>query len=99
MVESASLGSFRVVPDYRIFAVSLTFAISSFQERMAVCGNPECEEYFFKARKTQKFCDRPNCLAYGQRTQKNRWWEKHGNEWRKKNKANRTGEGREKKRK
>src|ERR1700687_3352426 len=52
---------------------------------MAVCGNPECPSpYFLKARKTQRFCDRPACSAYGQREHKRKWWSEHGEEWKQK---------------
>jgi hypothetical protein len=92
LVESDSRGSYRIVPDYRVFALSLAFAVNNFQGRIATCENPECKQYFVKTRKTQKFCDRRNCLLYGQRKQKKEWWEKHGDEWRK-NRAERKGKG------
>jgi len=95
-VESHSPGSYQIVPDYRVFALSLAFAVNRFQRRLAACENPECRDYFIKPRKTQKFCDRPNCLIYGQQKQKREWWKKHGDEWRKK-RASRKGRAKERK--
>lgn len=82
IVESPSAGLYRITPDYRNFELSLAFAFERYQKRMATCENPDCKDHFLKPRKTQKFCDRPTCLAYGQRKQKRDWWEKHGGEWR-----------------
>jgi hypothetical protein len=96
-VESQSQALYQIVPDFRIFVLSLAFAVNHFQSRLAVCENPECRDYFVKPRKTQKFCDRPNCLIYGQQKQKREWWKKHGDEWRKQ-RANRKNRGKKPKR-
>jgi hypothetical protein len=71
-----------VLPNYDIFPLALALGVSELLPKMAVCGNPECpNKYFLKARKTQRFCDRPACSAYGQREHKRKWWSEHGDEW------------------
>jgi hypothetical protein len=90
VVEGPTPQSCQIVPDYRIFALSLAFALNNFWCRLGVCDNPECKDYFVRSRKTQKFCDRPNCLLYGQRKYKREWWQKDGDQWRK-NRAERQG--------
>lgn len=84
VVEGSSPESCRIVPDYRIFALSLAFAFNNFRGRLGVCDNPSCKDYFIRTRKTQKFCERKDCLMYGQRKQKREWWKEHGVEWREK---------------
>lgn len=82
LVEGPNPEACQIVPDYRIFALSLAFAVNNFRGRFGVCHNPECKDYFIRSRKTQKFCDRPNCLLYGQREYKKIWWRTEGVEWR-----------------
>jgi hypothetical protein len=84
VVEGPSPELCRIVPDYRIFPLSLAFAFIKFRGRLAVCGNPKCKHYFIRPRKTQKFCERKECLMYGQQKQKREWWKEHGAEWREK---------------
>jgi hypothetical protein len=74
--------SWGVYPNYYIFPLALALGVSEMKPQMAVCGNPECpNRYFLKARKTQRFCDRPACAAYGQREHKRKWWSEHGEKW------------------
>ena len=71
-----------ILPNYAIFPLALALGVSELQAKMAVCGNPKCpNRYFLKARKTQRFCDRPACATYGQREHKRKWWSEHGEEW------------------
>jgi hypothetical protein len=64
-----------VYPDYRNLPLSLAVAVSELAPQMAKCENPECPStYFLRGRKTQRFCDRPACIAYGQREHKRKWW-------------------------
>ncbi len=71
-----------------IFPLSLARAASELSPKMAVCGNPDCpQKYFLKGRKTQRFCDRPTCAAYGQRQHKLKWWKTHKDELRPKPKG------------
>jgi len=73
---------YAVRPNYGILALSLAVGTSTLLSKMAFCPNPECcQPYFFKSRKTQRFCDRPACSAYGQREHKKKWWKEHGKEW------------------
>jgi len=70
-----------VAPNYGILPLSLALGVSELRPKMAICGNPECPNpYFFKGRKTQRFCDRPACAAYAQREYKKNWWNEHGSE-------------------
>jgi hypothetical protein len=72
-----------VIQNYRILPLALAIGVSELAPRMAICKNPDCPSpYFLKSRKTQQFCDRTACLAYGQRAQKLEWWNKHGENWR-----------------
>jgi hypothetical protein len=86
-----------VVPRHGILPLSLALGVSELWPKMAVCGNPECpNRYFLRGRKTQRFCDRPACAAYGQREHKRNWWNEHGAEW--KHERSRESESRRKKR-
>lgn len=68
-----------VYPDFRNLPLSLALALSELAPKMAKCENPECPCcYFLKGRKTQRFCDRPICIAYGQRKHKREWWKREG---------------------
>lgn len=74
-----------VLPKYNILPLTLALSVSELWPRMAVCGNPKCpNRYFLRGRKTQRFCDRPACAAYGQRQHKINWWNEHGLEWKQK---------------
>lgn len=78
-------GTHSAVPNYLFLPLSLAMGASELAPKMAVCANLECpQSYFLKKRKTQKFCDRPACLAYGQREHKKKWWHDHGDNWREK---------------
>lgn len=77
-----------VSPNYGVFSLSLAIALTEHLPKMAVCANPGCpQRYFLKARKSQRFCDRPGCAAYGQREHKRNWWKAHGKEWKEKREA------------
>jgi hypothetical protein len=91
-----------VRPNYDVFPLSLAIGATELAPKMALCANPECPaRYFLKERKSQRFCDWPACLAYGQREHKRNWWNKHRREWKakreslrkrkSKDKANRNG--------
>ena len=50
---------------------------------MSVCQNKQCPApYFFAKRKSQKYCASV-CASPAQRKQKRRWWQLHGEKWRK----------------
>jgi hypothetical protein len=71
-----------VWPNYHILPLTLAIGVAELGPKMAICKNASCpQKYFLKGRKTQRFCDRPACMAYGQREHKRRWWSKHGQEW------------------
>jgi hypothetical protein len=77
-----------VQPNYRILPLCLAIAVSDLAPKMAVCANPECPQpYFLQGRKTQRFCDRRTCAAYGQREHKRKWWAAHRKEWRERHKG------------
>jgi hypothetical protein len=77
-------GTPSVQPNYLLLPLSLAIAVSEWRSKMCVCGNPECpQKYFLKGRRTQRFCDRWSCSAYGQRQHKLRWWKAHKSEIRK----------------
>lgn len=87
-VFDASQAPYAVRPNYKILALSLAVGTSELLSKMAVCQDPKCPQpYFLKSRKTQRFCERPACSAYGQREHKKNWWKEHGKEW----KENREG--------
>ncbi len=57
----------------------ISMAILASLPRMTRCANPECPSpYFLRSKKTQRFCERPACAAYGQRQHKLNWWRTHG---------------------
>jgi hypothetical protein len=52
--------------------------------RTRQCKNPDCAApYFFAMRRNQKYCS-GDCLSPVQRAYKRRWWQEHGDEWRRK---------------
>jgi hypothetical protein len=62
--------------------VSLAFALRELYGKLSRCGNEKCPQAFFiRSKKKQRFCDRPECKALGQREHKRIWWKKHGKEW------------------
>lgn len=74
-------GTHSVEPNDSLLPLSLAFAASELTSVMGICGNPHCpQKYFLKGRRTQRFCDRPACAAYGQRQHKLKWWDAHKNE-------------------
>jgi hypothetical protein len=84
-VGSYADGTYAVEPRYTNFPLALALAASAWQPKMAVCENPDCpQRYFFKGRRTQRFCDRPMCAEYGQRQHKINWWRKNREDWKRK---------------
>jgi len=82
LVGSNSDGTYTVEPNYAILPLALALAISRWQTKMGLCENPGCQQkYFLKGRITQRFCDRELCAAYGQRQHKLKWWNEHGETW------------------
>ena len=72
-------GTHSVEPNYENFPLALAIAAGEWIPKMAVCANPKCPApYFLKARRTQRFCDRPGCIEYGQRQHKLEWWRRVG---------------------
>lgn len=66
--------------------------------RLRACNNPNCRRpFFFAGRETQKFCS-PKCAEPSERRRKFRWWRKHGDEWRRKQKAKARPKKRQRKR-
>lgn len=85
---------YSVRPNYKIFALSLAVGVTELLPKMAVCANPDCTQpYFLKGRKTQRFCDRLACAAYGQREHKRNWWNQHGQEWKQQQQAKKKRRG------
>lgn len=96
MLADRSLGF--IVPNPCILRVNLAFAVVELAKRVRVCENPECPAPYFIGRRKQRFCDRPACLAYGQRAEKRAWWAKHREEQlAKRQKARATRKARERK--
>lgn len=78
-----------VFPDYRNLPLSLAVAVGELTPRMTICQNPECpSRYFLKGRSTQRFCERPACILYGQREHKKKWWAEHGGQWKEERRKN-----------
>ena len=72
-------GTYSVEPNYKVFPLALAIATGEWMPKMGFCENPECPApYFLKARKTQRFCERGPCLAYGQRQHALSWWRRVG---------------------
>jgi hypothetical protein len=66
-------------------AICVLFLRDRAAHKTAVCENPDCPApYFIRKRKTQKFCEAGPCVDYGARLRANKWWQSHGDEWRKK---------------
>jgi len=64
--------------DYKSFPGQFVVAILENWRRFAVCGNPECEErYFFAKRSTQRYCERGECTRYALRKKAKNWWTEH----------------------
>lgn len=71
-----------VFPNFRLLPLSLAVAVGELAPRMAICANQECpQRYFLRKRRKQGFCDRPACIAYGQRQHKLKWWKENGETW------------------
>jgi hypothetical protein len=88
VVPSWADGTYSVEPNYTVFPLALAIAAGEWMPKMVVCANPECPSpYFLKSRKTQRFCDRPACIACGQREHKLNWWRRVGSK-RRASKAN-----------
>jgi len=78
VVSAWANGRYTVHPNTHIFCLSLAIGVGELSHKMAICANPDCpQKYFLKGRKTQRFCDRPPCAAYGQRQHKKNWWHAH----------------------
>lgn len=78
-------GTYGISPNYSVLSLSLAIGASEWTGKMAICSNPNCPQpYFLRGRKTQRFCNRPACIAYGQREHKRNWWNEHGEHWRQK---------------
>jgi hypothetical protein len=73
-----------VFPDFRNnIPLSLAVGVSQLAPRLTICQNPKClNRYFLKGRSTQRFCDQPACIRYGQREHKKKWWAENGEQWR-----------------
>jgi len=51
--------------------------------KTAICANPNClSPFFLKKRRTQKFCDAGDCVAYAQRQYARKWWDAEGKQQR-----------------
>lgn len=71
-------GTHSIEPRCECLPLCLAIGVSEWGPKMAICENPDCpERYFLKGRKTQRFCDRRPCAAYGQRQHKLDWWNAH----------------------
>jgi hypothetical protein len=59
--------------------LQLFFGIVENGPKLVVCGNPNCPAPYFLRYKDarQQFCDREECLGYGQRQHKRIWWQKN----------------------
>jgi hypothetical protein len=78
-VPGWSDGTYSVEPNYTLFPLALGIAAGEWMSKMAFCGNPECPApHFLKGRKTQRFCERGSCAAYGQRQHALNWWRRVG---------------------
>lgn len=76
-------GTHSLEPNYFPPLLAVAKAASELSSKMGICANAECpQKYFLKGRKTQRFCDRPACAAYGQRQHKLKWWDAHKNKLR-----------------
>ncbi len=63
-------------------------------ERAKHCGNPECENPYFVAKKrSYKYCS-PECSEPAQKAFKRDWWAQHGPGWRKRQRENTKKRGR-----
>jgi hypothetical protein len=83
VVSSMADGTHRVEPHPANLPLILALAASESSLKMGVCENPECpQKYFFKGRKTQRFCDMPACLVFGQKQHRLEWWNSHKRELR-----------------
>jgi hypothetical protein len=79
-VVNAHIRSIRINPGN--LRVSLAFAVFELLGKVGRCANPDCPApYYIKRKKKYRFCDRPDCQAFGQRQHKREWWRKHGKEW------------------
>ena len=68
-------GAFFVDFNYWVFEVALAVRSSELSSKMGICENPNCaEKYFLKRRFNQRFCERSDCVEYGQKAQKREWW-------------------------
>lgn len=55
--------------------ICLLFGRDHAAGRTAICANPDCPApYFLKSRKTQKFCEAGECVAWAQSNYALKWW-------------------------
>jgi hypothetical protein len=72
-------GRLEIVVEDMLARVCVLFLRDHAAGRLAVCANPKCKSKFFvRSRKTQKFCEVPECLVVGHRTSTQNWWETKG---------------------
>ncbi len=59
--------------------------LSEHSDLLKRCGNPDCgvTPYFFAKKRKQRYCS-DLCAQPAQRAAKKRWWDEHGEVWRKK---------------
>jgi hypothetical protein len=57
--------------------VAIFFMRDAAAKRLGRCANPECDSPFFvRGRRTQRFCDSFECMAYSHRISANKYWDR-----------------------
>jgi hypothetical protein len=75
---SLEFGSIRL--DTRNFHAQMTQAVLERIENMRVCGNPDCANPYFLARRSdQKYCEEGSCTIYGHRQSALEYWHRTHN--------------------
>jgi hypothetical protein len=78
MVTVQLYGTRFLLPEIDL-ALVISMAVLASLPQMTRCANPECPSpYFLRPKKTQRYCERPECIAHGQREHKLNWWRTHG---------------------
>lgn len=83
-----------IMPNPTILRCTLAFGVVETYSKLFECGNPDCPRpYRIAWKRKQRFCDRPQCAAVGQRAHKLAWWRKHGKQWRGRRRGKKSAHG------
>lgn len=70
-----------------VLRFQLALGLSELRNRVYRCANPRCPRPFrIRERRGQLFCERSECRRMAELAKRRRWWNRHGEEWRRERK-------------